>query len=92
MPTKPGWTTTEWWTTLLAHAVAVVALVHPGFVAPQWTAAFAALAAEIGAAGYSYSRAHVKASAATTAPSPVSPDKTVAATLRQAAAALDPTP
>jgi len=94
MPVKPGWTTSEWWTQLAAHVIAVVALVHPGFtVDPQWTAAFVALASELGAGLYAHSRGTVKAAASTAAtPTPaITTDKSVAATLRAAAAALDPT-
>ena len=101
MPVKPGWTTSEWWTQLAAHVIAVVALVHPGFtVDPQWTAAFVALASELGAGLYAHSRGTVKAAASlTTAPAPTTTsapvastaDASAAAQLRALAATLDPT-
>lgn len=54
---EPGYTTTEFWTTIGATVVAFVAVFHPGFTAPPALAqAFAAGAAGIAQAGYAIGR------------------------------------
>lgn len=92
--TDPGYTTTEFWLTLATNALALVAILHPGYKAPPGLAqALAAVAAGIGTVAYSFSRGQVKSSAALAVPAStgnVSKDATVAATLRAAANALDP--
>lgn len=57
---KPGFTTTEFWSTILAHVVALVALFHPGFNVGQWVQPLSALGAALSAAVYTHSRTSLK--------------------------------
>jgi hypothetical protein len=69
--TKPGYLTTEFWTTLLTQALALVAFLHPGFDASQWqpqASALAILAAAVASGVYALGRSHVKAAALLPAP------------------------
>lgn len=67
MTPKPGYTTTEFWSTVAAHVIAVLALFHVS-VAPRSLGAAViqtgcAVAAEVGAAFYARSRSNVKVAA-----------------------------
>lgn len=67
-PEKPGWATSEFWTTLatlvLSFITALMALLQPGFeLPPEWSAlvaSVAAMAAFIGSAVYTLGRSRVK--------------------------------
>lgn len=66
MAPKPGWTTTEFWLTLLTNIVAGLTLLHPGFHLPAGahvTESWAIVAAGLANGAYSFSRGKVKASA-----------------------------
>ena len=68
---KPGVKTTEFWQTLIAQVIAVIAVVHPGFALPgngALEAGMAAAAAAVATATYGWGRAKVKATVA--APNP----------------------
>lgn len=60
MTPKPGFLTTEFWATIIAHVLALVTLVHPGTDTGTWTQPLAVVAAGLATAFYSLSRAHVK--------------------------------
>lgn len=89
MTPKPGYATTEFWATIIVHVLALIALVHPGIDTGTWTQPLAVIAAGLGTAFYSLSRAHVKkASLLSTASAVVQSVATSAAT--NTAAALSP--
>lgn len=61
---KPGFTTSEWWATVLVQAVALLALLHPGFeIGGELVQALAVLGSSLSGAAYSYSRGRVKVAA-----------------------------
>lgn len=63
---KPGFTTSEWWVTLIVQVVAVLALLHPGFtVGGEWVQAMALIGSALSAAAYSHGRSRVKVAAGT---------------------------
>jgi hypothetical protein len=66
---KPGWQTTEFWTTIFAHAFAAVALLHPGFKAPPDLAqGLAVVMPALATVAYTHGRSMVKAAAAAAPP------------------------
>jgi hypothetical protein len=73
---KPGFTTSEFWSTLITQVLALIALVHPSTdtgVRPEYVQAFALLASAVAAAAYAHGRSKVKVaagSAVATAPGP----------------------
>jgi flagellar motor component MotA len=76
---KPGYTTSEFWSTLLGQLVALVVIVRPSVIIGTNLAplvqAFAVLAAAVASAAYSHSRGRVKVaagSAVVVAPGPAS--------------------
>ncbi len=75
---KPGYTTSEFWTTVLTHVVAVVALVHPGFATTgQWAGPFAVVIAGVASFVYARARTALKQTTATAnAPAPAPPPAT----------------
>lgn len=66
--TKPGWTTSEFWTTLIAQVISLITLIHPDSVVKVGDAglvqAFSVIAAAIATAFYAHSRATVKSAIA----------------------------
>lgn len=75
MDTRPGWTTTEFWVTLLTGAIAVLVLLNTNLDADKLSAIVpvaALLMAGAASAAYSHSRAKVKA-AVITAATPTAP-------------------
>lgn len=64
---KPGYTTTEFWSTLFGQIVALVVIVRPSVIpagnAAPLVQALAVIAAAIGAAAYSAGRSRVKVAA-----------------------------
>jgi hypothetical protein len=61
---KPGFTTSEWWTTIIVQLVAVLALLHPGFaIGGEWVQALALIGSAVSGAAYTHGRARVKVAA-----------------------------
>lgn len=63
MTPKPGYTTTEFWLTLLNQLAAFAAIVHPGFHVPVDVQAVAGAAGLVGTAVYTWQRSRVKQAA-----------------------------
>lgn len=58
---KPGFTTTEFWLTVVTDGIAVAALLHPGFKLPDPVIqVVASAAAAVATAVYTWSRGSVK--------------------------------
>lgn len=66
---KPGYTTTEFWSTIIAQVLALIVIVRPSVITAGDTAplvqALAVIAAAIGSSAYSASRSRVKVAAGT---------------------------
>ena len=74
-PTKPGYTTTEFWTTLIVHAITVVAVVMSAFghtfdgsALQPLVPAISVLASAVAQAVYTVTRGKVKQSIAQNSP------------------------
>lgn len=57
---KPGYLTTEFWSTILIDVFALVAIIYPGHDFSQHVQQWSLLAAGIAQAGYSLSRGYAK--------------------------------